>query len=197
MLKSATKELEAGHGLLTPQSALSTRVDLLVGLANLRRYEGAVDEAYRLLHDGLSYAHGAEMAYLRFAIALTRHHDKDYAEATDAALLALSASRRFENRVVTPYVLCVLSKCHLHHGLLDQAESCLGEGLEAALDNQDPRVQCQLLATRAEIALRRGQTVFAQELMENVRDLIKLHSYPLWHLDFSRTTLEQLETLPE
>lgn len=194
-LAAAQTMIDRGEGLLAPQSAMSTRIDLLVAQATVHRHSAKIDEANRLLKVGLGYARGAEMAYLRYAIARAHFVDGKYLASFEAAQLSLSAARRFENTLIQPYVLETLARCQLRDSENEKAENLIAEGIEIATENMDQFAICRLTLLRAEVALNLGQYSMAEDLARSFRDLASRNGFSTAKFDMGRKVLEILESL--
>lgn len=180
--------------LIAP-SRPETLIDLLTTRATVQRYRGDVEGCRATMLQALDLAEGAEKARVHHNIARAYDDDvpADAQTGLSHAMLALSDARRYDNRVVLPYVMEMVGTHYRKLGAYGQARRYLTRAVSIGAEDKDARVRCQALHQLALTEDADGDPEQALAIAKQGVELAAGMTYPLWECRF----LEHLARLQE
>ncbi|MCH2093848.1 MAG: hypothetical protein MK160_01915 [Rhodobacteraceae bacterium] len=183
-LTGARDHVRDGFSCLSENSAVASRIDLLATRANIERYSGRLDRAYACLTEAMSLANGAELARLEHNIARATLQDGYPQQSLEHSESALMLAQKFNNRVILPYAFETMGAALIDVGQADRALDPLSRGLAVARDEQDHRVECQLLHEICRVHMAQQEFKTGLPLAVGGQKTARDMGYTLWETKF-------------
>ncbi|MEM7718300.1 MAG: hypothetical protein AAF222_03795 [Pseudomonadota bacterium] len=141
-------------------------VDLLLTRAIVQRHTGERARAGITLGRAQELSNPELQAGVEYCTATWLLADGDVEAARIRAATALETSHSNANRLIRPYLLCLLGACDLKLGRQDEALVSLKLGMELAKEDEDQRVQCFLHRQLAQFEADKDELICARDHLE-------------------------------
>ena len=175
-LDLANCSVERGFWLLrdVPDTSVQeVMTDLLLTRATIQRHSGEKARAGITLGRAHELAIGEIANSVDYCTASWLLADGDVEAAQSRALDTLESAKSHGNRVILPYLQCVLGACEAKLGHSDAAVEHIKLGLTIAEADEDMRAQCFLLREYARMECDGGNTEQALTHLRKAADIAK------------------------
>lgn len=153
------------------------KTELLLTRATIQRHTGEAARAGITLSRAQELAGPEAMPGVEYCTASWLLADGDVAGAQERAETALAQALEQGNKVIRPYLHCLLGACHTRAGRPGEALEHFASGLALAQEDADDRVTCFIHRHRAELEVGRGDLDEAQSHLETAARLAKARNH--------------------
>lgn len=148
-------------------------VDLLLTRAILQRHSGERARAGITLGRAQELSNEDMRPGVEYCTATWLLADGDADAARIRAVTALENARAHANRLILPYLYCLLGGCDIKLSRSEEAMHSLEVGLKIATEDKDDRVRCFILRNLAQLAADLGALDEAKTHLESAARLAK------------------------
>ena len=175
-LDLANCAVERGFWLLRDlpdTSVAEAMTDLLLTRATIQRHSGEKARSGITLGRARELAEAEQQNSVDFCTGAWLLEDGDAEEAKARGSECLATASALGNRVILPYVHCLLGACEARLARADTAAEHFKLGLEIADKDNDTRARCFLLRESAQMKAECGETKEALELLNEAASKAK------------------------
>lgn len=169
--------LDRGFWLLrdvSDEDALDSMVDLLLTRAIVQRHTGERARAGITLGRALELSTLELQPSVEYCTATWLLADGDTEAARIRATTALETSIARGNRLILPYLLCLIGACDVKLNRSEDALASLKRGMKLAEEDEDQRVQCFLYRQLAQFEVAKDDLVRARAHLESAARIAKV-----------------------